>query len=160
MQTTRSTSVAAVSAVSLLLLLVSPGCGGKDATPTKTPEPSTEPQSTGGETKKDEPKSDKPYTYFEMKLAKDQMKVYCSTCHGTSGKADTPTGKALTPRPRDWTNAEWQDKVDDQHIFNVIMDGGAKHGLSAAMAPIESKYQKKPGVIWALVKLVRDFKGK
>ena len=59
----------------------------------------------------------------------------CSSCHGANGKADSPTAMALNPRPRDFTDANWQSSVNDEHIGKVIRYGGTAVGLSATMAP-------------------------
>lgn len=61
--------------------------------------------------------------------------TFCVACHGATGKADGPGALALNPKPRNFTDKEWQGKVDDAHIAKVIKEGGASVGLSATMAP-------------------------
>jgi len=80
----------------------------------------------------------------------------CAVCHGTSGKGDGPGAVALTPKPRDYTDAEWQKTVTDEQIRNTILLGGAAVGKSAAM-PGNPDLQSKPEVLDALVKHVRSF---
>jgi len=111
------------------------------------------------ETEKTKPKK---YKYADMRLAKMQFQMYCIMCHGKKGKGDGPTGKALTPRPRNWTDAEWQKTVTDDRLFKVIRDGGASVGLSVLMAPMPNKEYRttRQEVIWALVAMVRGFSGK
>ncbi|HPF15750.1 MAG: cytochrome c [Planctomycetes bacterium] len=58
----------------------------------------------------------------------------CVLCHGEKGDGDTPTGKALTPPPRNYTDAKWQASVTDDHIKKVVKEGGAANGLSPTMA--------------------------
>lgn len=58
----------------------------------------------------------------------------CSSCHGTSGDANTPAGMALNPKPRNFTDGAWHDKTGDDQIAKVIKEGGASVGLSATMA--------------------------
>lgn len=58
----------------------------------------------------------------------------CASCHGTDGTANGPAAAALNPKPRNFTDAAWQAKVDDAHIEKVIREGGASVGLSASMA--------------------------
>ena len=60
---------------------------------------------------------------------------FCSTCHGLSGKGDTPMGQALKPSPRNLTDKNWQKETSDEKIYKVIKEGGAAVGLSATMAP-------------------------
>ncbi|MCP5023542.1 MAG: cytochrome c [bacterium] len=66
-------------------------------------------------------------------------KVYtdngCDACHGDTGKGDTPTGQAFDPSPRDYSNAEWQDKTSDEQLRKVINEGGAANGMAATMIP-------------------------
>lgn len=81
---------------------------------------------------------------------------YCVSCHGLSGKADTPAALALNPKPRNFTDAAWQDKVSDEHIKTVILKGGASVGLSPSMAPWEAVL---PGDLPVqMVKKIRSFK--
>src|SRR5690625_1828214 len=62
-----------------------------------------------------------------------KFKQLCATCHGDSGHGDGPASAALNPKPRDMTDHEWQESVDDDHIRTVIKDGGAAVGLSPTM---------------------------
>ncbi len=59
----------------------------------------------------------------------------CLSCHGEHGDGKTPAGQALVPHPRDFTDAKWQEKTDDERIAKVIKEGGAAVGLSPSMAP-------------------------
>lgn len=92
-------------------------------------------------------------------LAKNQFDTYCMPCHGASGKGDGIAGASLNPKPRDWTDATWQDSVDDAHIAKTIAEGGPSVGLSPLMAP-NPTYKDNKEVIAALVEIVRGYKGK
>jgi mono/diheme cytochrome c family protein len=54
-------------------------------------------------------------------------KVYvdngCVACHGETGMGDTVVGKALTPPPRDYTNAKWQSDTSDEQIKKTLAEG-------------------------------------
>ncbi|PKL77538.1 MAG: hypothetical protein CVV27_05150 [Candidatus Melainabacteria bacterium HGW-Melainabacteria-1] len=55
-------------------------------------------------------------------------KIYaqrCATCHGTSGKGDGPTGKSLTPKPRDFTKAKFSFAKNDAELVAFIKKGKA-----------------------------------
>jgi cytochrome c553 len=156
---TPTTSLFAV--IAALALLSVPGCSSdgpkpaaedgaaKQADPAKVDKP-TEPATKN-------PVSTAKYTPADRKAARNHMKLFCATCHGASGKGNGPAGAGLSPKPRDWTDAAWHATVTDEKLFGVIKDGGAKHGLSEQMAP-NALFQDRPGVIWALVKLVRGFR--
>jgi len=57
----------------------------------------------------------------------------CATCHGETGLGDGAAAAALTVKPRNYTDATWQNSVSDADIKNVIVKGGAANGLDAAM---------------------------
>src|SRR5215213_7787422 len=46
---------------------------------------------------------------------------YCVSCHGSDGRAKTSKGKFS--HARDIADAQWQDEVSDERIFNSIMNG-------------------------------------
>ncbi|MGH9871257.1 MAG: c-type cytochrome [Pyrinomonadaceae bacterium] len=48
----------------------------------------------------------------------------CVSCHGRDGRAKTL--KARRNHARNISDAEWQDRVSDERIFNSIMNGKGK----------------------------------
>lgn len=80
----------------------------------------------------------------------------CASCHGLDGMANTATAKALSPAPRNFTDAAWQDSVDDERIAKVISEGGASVGLSATMAPWGAMVSGEE--LTKMVKTIRSFK--
>lgn len=79
----------------------------------------------------------------------------CTPCHGTSGKGDGPAAAALNPKPRDYTNKEWQASITDEQLKKVIVAGGAAVGKSPAMPP-NPDLEGKPELD-GLVSVVRSF---
>ena len=57
---------------------------------------------------------------------------YCVSCHGRDGKSQTSKGK--NSHARDLTNAEWQDDVSDERVFNSIMNGRNVRGNMPAFS--------------------------
>ncbi|HEY2976212.1 MAG TPA: cytochrome c [Pyrinomonadaceae bacterium] len=49
---------------------------------------------------------------------------HCDTCHGKDGRAKT--FKAKFNHARNLTDAKWQTEVNDERIFNSIMNGKGK----------------------------------
>jgi mono/diheme cytochrome c family protein len=93
----------------------------------------------------------------EVVDAPGTYKLYCASCHGDAGKGDGAGGVALNPKPRNLTDAAWQDSVDDARIAKVIKEGGTSVGLSATMAPWGSVISEKG--VQALVAHIRGLKG-
>ena len=87
--------------------------------------------------------------------AQEIFQARCAVCHGTSGKGDGPGSAALNPKPRDYTSAEWQKSVNDDHIRKVIVGGGPAVGLSPLMPP-NPDLQGRGDVVDALVVVVRN----
>ncbi len=48
----------------------------------------------------------------------------CAQCHGRDGRAKTRRGRQT--HTRDITNAEWQNDISDERIFNSISRGKGK----------------------------------
>lgn len=82
----------------------------------------------------------------------------CVTCHGAEGKGDGPASAGLAVHPRDFTNAEWQASVTDEHLRKIIMYGGTAVGKSPMMPP-NPDLMAKPDVVAALAAHVRSLKG-
>jgi mono/diheme cytochrome c family protein len=81
----------------------------------------------------------------------------CSICHGAQGAGDGAGAAALTPKPRTFSDADWQAKTTDDRIKQVIVEGGAAVGLSAGM-PSNLDLKGKDEVLAELVKVIRGFK--
>lgn len=58
----------------------------------------------------------------------------CSRCHGLDGKgaAEMDLGEEAMERP-DFTTVEWQDRVTDDYLKRVIVEGGDAVGISEQM---------------------------
>lgn len=54
----------------------------------------------------------------------ENFETYCAVCHGDDGRAQTEQGKKKGAR--DFTNARWQDKVDDARLIHSITKGHGK----------------------------------
>ena len=57
----------------------------------------------------------------------DASRLYdkkCAECHGKDGRAKSFRGKLA--HARDLTNAEWQQQVSDERIYNSISNGKGK----------------------------------
>ncbi len=76
---------------------------------------------------------------------------YCVSCHGNDGKAKTSKGKFS--HARDLTDAQWQNDVSDERIFNSIMNG---RNVSGNMPPFSNKLNEKEAE--SLVNFVRSLK--
>ena len=67
---------------------------------------------------------------------KEVFDFYCTQCHGATGKGDGPNvTKDMAVTPRNFTNAAEMNKLSDQDLRNVIMDGGPALSKSALMPP-------------------------
>jgi len=90
-----------------------------------------------------------------QKEAQQIFSTRCFTCHGATGEGNGPGSAALTPKPRNFTDATWQASVNDDHIAKIIQYGGAAVGKSPSM-PSNPDLMSKPEVVRALVAHVRS----
>ena len=80
----------------------------------------------------------------------------CATCHGADGTGNGPAAESLTPKPRNYTDPEWQASVTDADIKKIILEGGQANGKSAMM-PAQTQLKDKPDVLNELVMIIRGF---
>jgi len=78
---------------------------------------------------------------------------YCISCHGSDGKSKTSKGRFN--HARDLTDAQWQDDVSDERIFNSIMNGRNVRGNMPAFSN-----KLKENDVNSLVTFVRGLKAK
>ncbi len=88
--------------------------------------------------------------------AKTLFHAKCVVCHGEAGHGDGPGAAALTPKPRDFTDAAWQQASNDEALRKVILEGGPAVGKSPGMPP-NPDLKDQEAVVTELVKLVRAF---
>ena len=76
----------------------------------------------------------------------DPYRSACAPCHGIDGKGDGPMGRSL--RVADLSSVAWQERVSDQEIAKVIVEGRGKM----------PGFNLPPAEVDALVKKVRSFR--
>lgn len=81
----------------------------------------------------------------------------CAACHGVDGKGDGVAAASLNPKPRAYSDQEWQKSVDDSHIAKVIVEGGPSVGKSPLMTA-NPDLKDKPEVVAALVAKIRSYR--
>jgi mono/diheme cytochrome c family protein len=91
--------------------------------------------------------------------ARDMFESTCATCHGSAGRGDGPAARALSVRPRDYTDPAWQRTITDAQIRDVIIKGGAGVGKSSLM-PANPALLDDPAVVDALIVIIRAFGAK
>lgn len=79
----------------------------------------------------------------------------CAACHGAGGAGDGAGAAALTPKPRNFTDAAWQQSVTDAAIAKAIGQGGAAVGKSSMM-PANPDLADNAELLDALVKHIRS----
>lgn len=88
--------------------------------------------------------------------AREIMGQRCALCHGATGRSDGVMSSALKPRPRDFSDVQWQRSASDGQLRKAILEGGAAVGKSAIM-PANPDLKSKPVVLDELVGLIRSF---
>ena len=91
-----------------------------------------------------------------MKRAQVIYKERCASCHGDQGDGKGLGAFAIKPRPRDYTDVEWQKSVEDEELAQAIVRGGAAIGKSYMM-PANRDLKAKPDIVNGLVVIIRSF---
>jgi len=76
---------------------------------------------------------------------------YCVSCHGRDGTSQTKKGRFS--HARNLTDAEWQDDVGDERLFNSIMNG---RNVRGNMPAFSNKLKTREAE--SLVSFVRRFR--
>lgn len=56
---------------------------------------------------------------------------HCAFCHGADGRADTPVGRNLQPRPRNFTDPVAMARLTDDQIYRAIKNGKPGTAMAA-----------------------------
>jgi mono/diheme cytochrome c family protein len=88
----------------------------------------------------------------EARTAPKLYRRYCVSCHGNDGRSKTSKGRYS--HARDFSDAQWQDDVSDERIFNSIMNG---RNVRGNMPAFSNKLDPKEAD--SLVGFVRRFRG-
>lgn len=88
--------------------------------------------------------------------AEAMFATVCVTCHGTDGTGTGPAAASLNPKPRNYTDPQWQASTTDDQIKEIILKGGQGVGKSPMM-PGQPQLADQPEVLEGLVKIIRGF---
>ncbi|HWN71206.1 MAG TPA: c-type cytochrome [Haliangium sp.] len=136
-----------LSMLSILVMLMALGGCGKEEAAKQAPQAGPSPNAQA------EPGKPSAAAVAE---AKNVFQLRCVICHGENGKGDGPGAASLNPKPRNYTDKEWQKSVTDEDLKQVISKGGAALGKSPVMPPSPDLAQK-PEVLDALIVMIRGF---
>lgn len=139
-----------LSLLVLAALAVVQGCSSSDSASTKT---------AGSKSKAAKAKKEASASGISPAAVAEAKSIYssrCATCHGATGRGDGPGASNLDPKPRDYSDAEWQKTVTDDEIEKVIVYGGAAVGKSPIMVA-NPDLNGKPEIVKALREMVRGF---
>ncbi len=129
-----------------LLILLS--CGKNEKPPPPLEGPSTQEVGPG--------KPKVPVDPNQPTEAKMLFANVCAQCHGLEGKGDGPAAETLNPKPRNYTDPEWQKSVTDADIKAIIVGGGQAVGKSGMMPP-NPNLKDRDDVLTELVGIIRGF---
>ena len=74
----------------------------------------------------------------------------CKMCHGDKGDGGGKLGKALKPKPRNFTCSETMKNVSAGQMFHIIKNGSPGTGMAAHGKTLQDKE------IWDVIKYIRS----
>ncbi|MGR3176255.1 MAG: c-type cytochrome [Candidatus Scalindua sp.] len=78
----------------------------------------------------------KPKESFEIRNGRIVYNEHCAPCHGDTGKGNgIYYASGLDPKPRDFTDLEFMNNVQDEYLIEVIKKGTAAFGKSPFCPP-------------------------
>ena len=88
--------------------------------------------------------------------AKGYFAQTCALCHGVDGTGNGPAAAPLNPKPRNYTDPNWQASITDEEIKQIIVVGGQGVGKSNSMPP-NPGLKGNDAMLDGLVKIIRGF---
>ncbi|MEK6657119.1 MAG: cytochrome c [Nitrospirota bacterium] len=85
--------------------------------------------------------------------AKSNYAMYCSPCHGDTGKGNGPQAEAMEAPPRNHTDGNYLSTRTDDQLFKAIKGGGPAMGFTSSMPPFDNLLTEEE--IKGMVKYVR-----
>lgn len=131
-----------------VIVLVSASACGKNSEP---PQPTS-----GSPNAKPESGPSHPRSGAQPAQAEQMFATVCVTCHGVDGTGKGPAAESLNPKPRNYTDPQWQASVTDDQIKEIILKGGQALGKSPMM-PGQPQLADQPEVLDGLVRIIRGF---
>ena len=71
----------------------------------------------------------------ELKMARANYLLHCSSCHGEKGDGEGQAADGLSAPPRDHTDTSYMSTRTDNELFVVISEGGAALDFDESMPP-------------------------
>lgn len=110
------------------------------------------------EKSKDASKVDEGYTAKDAWKGKDaeaksNYAMYCTPCHGDTGKGNGPQAEAMEVPPRNHTDGNYLSTRTDDQLLKVIKGGGPAMGFTSSMPPFDNLLTEEE--IKGMVKYVR-----
>ena len=82
-------------------------------------------------------------------LGRELFAFHCSGCHGSAGAGNGPAAKYLSPKPANFTSAEFMGSVEDGRLYYSILNGVP----GTAMHPFRAKLMERD--VWSIVTYLR-----
>ena len=136
-------------------LLIAAACGKNEKPPTPLEGPGSQ-ETAPGVPRKPPPNPNQPSGPSGPSEAKMLFANVCSQCHGLEGKGDGPAAETLNPKPRNYTDPQWQASVTDAEIKAIIVGGGQAVGKSGMMPP-NPMLKDREDILNELVQIIRGF---
>lgn len=86
-----------------------------------------------------------PPAAYDVEAGRVLYERSCAVCHGPGGRGDGPSAAGFATKPADLADGRLMNRLPDEFLLSVILDGGPAEGLAPTMPPFRGFFGEAQG---------------